>query len=145
MVRRFPVGVGRNDATPRGTFRIANKITDPDWYNRGEVVEAGSPLNPLGKRWMGLGMGGPENPATSYGLHPTDDAGATSASSPNAVTHSSRNAARRASGVRRPIAAGHSSSGRHHPQVIFAYKYHVVLINRRISIIPFYCHLRLLF
>ena len=68
ILRRFPVGLGRNDATPEGDYEIVNKITDPDWYNRGEVVEAGDPANPLGRRWLGLGRG---TSATSYGIHPT--------------------------------------------------------------------------
>ena len=68
-VEQFPVGLGRNGSTPLGHFRIANNITDPDWYNRGVVVPAGAPNNPLGQRWMGLGRGGR---ATSYGIHPTN-------------------------------------------------------------------------
>ena len=71
VVRRFPVGLGRNGTTPLGDFEIANKITNPDWYNRGEVVPAGDPENPLGSRWMGLGTDGK---ATSYGIHPTSEA-----------------------------------------------------------------------
>ncbi|MCP4643927.1 MAG: L,D-transpeptidase family protein [bacterium] len=69
-VKRMPVGLGEGGSTPAGTFRIANKITRPDWYNRGDVVPAGDPRNPLGDQWMGLGT--PEG-ATSYGLHPTNE------------------------------------------------------------------------
>jgi L,D-transpeptidase catalytic domain/PilZ domain len=69
--RQFPVGLGRDGATPEGLFHIGTKLSDPDWYNRGNVVPAGDPQNPLGKRWLGLsGQGGP----TSYGIHPTRDA-----------------------------------------------------------------------
>lgn len=66
-LRRFPVGLGVNNATPSGNYRVANKLTNPDWYNRGETVPAGDPRNPLGKHWMGLGneRGAP----TSYGIH----------------------------------------------------------------------------
>lgn len=71
VVRSFPVGLGRDGTTPLGDFEIANKITNPDWYNRGEVVPAGDPKNPLGSRWMGLGTDGK---ATSYGIHPTSEA-----------------------------------------------------------------------
>ena len=70
VVKSFPVGLGRNGTTPLGDFEIANKITDPAWYNRGEVVPTGDPRNPLGKRWMGLGEDGK---ATSYGIHPTSE------------------------------------------------------------------------
>ncbi len=71
-VRQFPVGVGRNDSTPTGRFRVVNKLTDPDWYNQGETVLAGDPRNPLGRRWLGLASG---NVSTDYGLHPTKEAG----------------------------------------------------------------------
>lgn len=68
VVRSFPVGLGRNGTTPKGTYTIANKISDPDWYNRGNVVPGGAPNNPLGSSWMGLGDAGSP---TSYGIHPT--------------------------------------------------------------------------
>jgi lipoprotein-anchoring transpeptidase ErfK/SrfK len=67
-MRAFAVGVGENGATPSGRFGIANKLTDPGWYNRGNVVPAGDPTNPIGHRWMGLG--GDEG-ATSIGIHPS--------------------------------------------------------------------------
>lgn len=67
-VAEFPVGLGRANATPSGEFRIANKIADPDWYDRGRVVPAGSPANPLGRQWFGLAAS--ETP-TGYGIHPT--------------------------------------------------------------------------
>ena len=66
----FPVGLGRGGSTPAGDFVIANKIKEPDWYDRGRVVKAGDPENPLGASWMGLGRDGQ---ATSYGIHPTDE------------------------------------------------------------------------
>ncbi|MFP4501526.1 MAG: L,D-transpeptidase family protein [Candidatus Hydrogenedentota bacterium] len=69
-VRAFPVGLGRGGSTPTGTFRIANKITDPDWYNRGKTVKTGDPRNPLGSRWMGLAN---DNGPTVYGIHPTSE------------------------------------------------------------------------
>lgn len=69
-VKSFAVGLGRNGNTPLGTFTVANKISDPAWYNRGEVVPGGSANNPLGASWMGLGTDGE---ATSYGIHPTSN------------------------------------------------------------------------
>lgn len=67
-VARFPVGLGQGGTTPTGRFHIANKIVDPDWYHRGEIIKAGDPANPLGAYWLGLGdASGP----TSYGIHPT--------------------------------------------------------------------------
>ncbi|MFO7973582.1 MAG: L,D-transpeptidase family protein [Candidatus Hydrogenedentota bacterium] len=69
-IAEFPVGLGRNNATPEGDFKIASKVTDPDWSDRGRIVKAGDPENPLGKRWMGLGTG---ERTTSYGIHPTKE------------------------------------------------------------------------
>lgn len=70
ILKSYPVGLGRNGATPHGEFYIANKITDPDWYNRGDTIPAGDPENPLGKSWMGLGTQGRPTP---YGIHPTNE------------------------------------------------------------------------
>ncbi len=71
VLRSFPIGLGSGGSTPMGSFRIANKISDPNWYRRGDVVPAGAPGNPLGASWMGLGDGAS---ASSYGIHPTADA-----------------------------------------------------------------------
>ena len=69
-VAAYPVGLGMENATPQGDFVIANKIQNPDWFNRGETVKSGDPRNPLGALWMGLGdKKGP----TSYGIHPTNE------------------------------------------------------------------------
>ncbi len=69
-VKRFPVGLGREASTPTGQFRIANKLVNPAWYNRGTVVPPGDPANAIGAYWMGLGRDGK---ATRYGIHPTND------------------------------------------------------------------------
>jgi lipoprotein-anchoring transpeptidase ErfK/SrfK len=66
---RFPVGLGKDDSTPTGSFTIYNKIAQPDWYHRGETVPYGHSRNPLGESWMGLAANG--NPL-SYGIHPTN-------------------------------------------------------------------------
>lgn len=68
LVCAMPVGLGRDGATPPGDYYIANKITQPTWYNRGNPVAPGDPANPLGARWMGLGQ---EGQATPLGMHPT--------------------------------------------------------------------------
>ena len=70
-LREFPVGLGREGATPSGLFHIANKISNPDWYDGNRVVKGGDPANPLGRRWMGLGVGAVP---TSYGIHATPQA-----------------------------------------------------------------------
>jgi lipoprotein-anchoring transpeptidase ErfK/SrfK len=70
LLARFPVGLGRNNATPEGEFLIANKVTDPDWSDRGRIVKAGDPENPLGRHWLGLERDGRVTP---YGIHPTNE------------------------------------------------------------------------
>lgn len=71
-IASYPVGLGIDDSTPTGDFAIANKLLNPDWFNRGEAVKSGDPRNPLGKHWMGLGTAaGP----TSYGIHETGEPG----------------------------------------------------------------------
>ncbi len=72
ILAEFPIGLGRDGATPTGTFRIANKVSDPAWYPAdGRVVPAGDPGNPIGARWMGLASGGAPN---GIGIHPTAQA-----------------------------------------------------------------------
>jgi len=66
---QFPIGLGAKDSTPEGIFTIGSKITNPDWYNDGNPVPAGSADNPLGDRWLGLSDG---NTPLTYGMHPTD-------------------------------------------------------------------------
>ncbi len=66
----FRIGLGQDGSTPNGDFTIGNKLTDPDWYNRGDVVRAGDPDNPIGRRWMGLSRNGALTP---YGIHPTNE------------------------------------------------------------------------
>ncbi len=69
-VAAFPVGLGQNNATPEGQFRISAKILNPDWNDHGRKVKSGDPENPLGGQWLGLeNQSGP----TPYGIHPTED------------------------------------------------------------------------
>jgi LysM repeat protein len=65
FVKRYDVGIGRDGATPIGTFRVQDKLMDPTYYGQDEVIEHDDPENPLGERWIGLG--------DSYGIHGTID------------------------------------------------------------------------
>ncbi len=76
VLRVFLVGLGARDSTPEGEFRIARKITRPDWYHRGRSVPAGDPANPLGRLWLGLSSRGAPTP---YGIHPSGDPAAVGA------------------------------------------------------------------
>ncbi len=63
-VRRYPVGIGRDGATPEGTFRVVNKVVNPQYTDPdGRVFDGDDPANPLGERWIDLGSG--------YGIHGT--------------------------------------------------------------------------
>jgi lipoprotein-anchoring transpeptidase ErfK/SrfK len=72
--KAYDVAVGMpGHATPRGRFAITDKAVNPDWTApdeswagafRNEVVEGGSPENPLKARWLGIVNG--------VGIHGTD-------------------------------------------------------------------------
>ncbi len=65
VVKTYPIAVGkRSTPSPNGSFRIANRVVKPAWYQSGKMVAPG-PANPLGTRWMGLGFKG-------YGIHGTN-------------------------------------------------------------------------
>ena len=97
--RAFPISVGRKDwPTPVGAFTVVSKETDPAWdvpvSIQREMVEQGrpviarmapSPLNPLGRHWIGLsipglGIHGTNAPSSIYAfashgcirMHPDD-------------------------------------------------------------------------
>lgn len=73
VLRTIPVAVGRSAyPTPTGEFEVRQMIRDPSWMNpfTHEVIEGGSPRNPLGRFWIGfwtdgtnwVGMHGTPNP-----------------------------------------------------------------------------------
>jgi lipoprotein-anchoring transpeptidase ErfK/SrfK len=65
VVKVYPIAVGRKSSpSPSGTFKIINRVTDPTYYHKGEVIEPG-PENPVGTRWIGLSQKG-------YGIHGTN-------------------------------------------------------------------------
>ncbi|MBL7092290.1 MAG: L,D-transpeptidase family protein [Candidatus Omnitrophica bacterium] len=59
----YPVATGKYNSTPTGTFKIVEKLKNPDWYKEGEgVIAANNPENILGTRWLGLSE-------PQYGIH----------------------------------------------------------------------------
>jgi lipoprotein-anchoring transpeptidase ErfK/SrfK len=65
VLRVYRVAVGRAlTPSPIGEFKIANRVSDPTYYHKGQVIPAGE-NNPVGSRWMGLS-------AKSYGIHGTN-------------------------------------------------------------------------
>jgi len=77
-VRSFPVGLGRHGSTPTGTWMLApqGKLKNPKWWGTADepAREAGDPLNPIGKFWMGLnGTEGDAVGKEGFGIHGTID------------------------------------------------------------------------
>jgi lipoprotein-anchoring transpeptidase ErfK/SrfK len=55
-VNRYPIGIGRDQRTPKGEFTVRDKLENPTWYNPdGGIIDADDPANPLGEYWLGLG------------------------------------------------------------------------------------------
>ncbi|MBI2190840.1 MAG: L,D-transpeptidase family protein [Planctomycetes bacterium] len=65
VFREYPIGLGANDSTPTGSFKVEGKLTEPTWWNKGVGYDYGDPKNPLGTRWISLKKG--------YGIHGTWD------------------------------------------------------------------------
>jgi lipoprotein-anchoring transpeptidase ErfK/SrfK len=68
IFKKYPVAVGAKiSLTPEGKFTFVSKAVNPRWGGGGYAspIAGGAPNNPLGKRWMGLSIGG----GGSYGVH----------------------------------------------------------------------------
>jgi len=65
VIRIYHVAVGKiSTPSPAGAFKIVNRVTNPAYYHKGQVIAAGKG-NPVGTRWMGLS-------AKGYGIHGTN-------------------------------------------------------------------------
>jgi len=65
VLKTFDVAVGKpSTPSPSGQLEIINKVSNPTYYHKGEVIKPGKG-NPLGNRWMGLSKPG-------YGIHGTN-------------------------------------------------------------------------
>jgi lipoprotein-anchoring transpeptidase ErfK/SrfK len=64
-VKKYPIGVGRDNSSPVGTFKVEDKLTDPTYYGPDGVIEHDDPKNPLGEYWLSIG--------DSFGIHGTID------------------------------------------------------------------------
>lgn len=78
FLKRLRVGLGENDSTPTGMWKIGTKLINPTYYNSRDtgprVIAAGDPTNPLGERWLELvGISGQAVGKESYGIHGTID------------------------------------------------------------------------
>jgi lipoprotein-anchoring transpeptidase ErfK/SrfK len=64
-IRVYRVAVGKTSTpSPTGAFKIVNRVPNPTYYHKGQVIPAGTG-NPVGTRWMGLS-------AKGYGIHGTN-------------------------------------------------------------------------
>ncbi len=76
-IRSFRVGLGLDDGTPVGHFRISsNKLENPGWVNPRNAREQyapDDPDNPIGEYWLGLDGIGADAQLTGYGIHGTID------------------------------------------------------------------------
>jgi lipoprotein-anchoring transpeptidase ErfK/SrfK len=76
FLRRLRVGLGENDSTPTGLWKVTTKLENPTYYSPRDtgprVIAAGDPANPLGERWLALeGISGQAVGKESYGIHGT--------------------------------------------------------------------------
>lgn len=77
FVAQYRVGLGAEDSTPTGVWRVATKLKNPTYYppRGGAIIAADDPDNPLGERWIGLtGVSGEAAGQMRYGIHGTNDA-----------------------------------------------------------------------
>ena len=76
FVCRFPIGIGRDETpTPHGLNQVLDKQINPTkWPSPDDpdrrTLPPGHPENPLGTRWIGIGLG--------YGIHGTIEPGTVS-------------------------------------------------------------------
>lgn len=76
FVKQFRVGLGADQSTPRGQWRVGTKLKNPTYYppRGGPIIAADDPNNPLGERWIGLsGVSGEAAGQLRYGIHGTND------------------------------------------------------------------------
>jgi hypothetical protein len=74
FIANYPVGLGKDDSTPAGTWIISDRLLNPKWWGARGIapIEAGDPKNPLGKYWLALtGIDGKAEGQQSYGIHGT--------------------------------------------------------------------------
>ncbi len=68
VYKSYAVATGKDSSfTPNGKHKIVVKYKNPAWGGAGvsDPIEGGLPNNPLGKRWIGLSVGG----GGQYGIH----------------------------------------------------------------------------
>ena len=71
-VKRYPIGIGREDLTPEGSWTIGGKTAKPTWRDpkTGKMYRYGEKGHLIGSRWLGLHTG---DQSSGYGIHGTID------------------------------------------------------------------------
>jgi len=72
LLKRYLVGLGKDNKTPEGDFTIKTRLIDPPWFKPGVgEIPPEHPENVLGTRWLGFAEkdGFPE--AATFGIHGT--------------------------------------------------------------------------
>ncbi len=70
IISTYKVATGKTtDLTPEGTFTVIVKAKDP--YYRKKNIPGGSPLNPLGSRWIGFDANNTDG--RTFGIHGTNN------------------------------------------------------------------------
>jgi LysM repeat protein len=78
-VRSYRVGLGADQGTPEGVWRVKERLDNPTYFpsasaQEKRVISADDPKNPLGERWIGLeGIEGDALGRSGYGIHGTID------------------------------------------------------------------------
>lgn len=76
-IRSYRVGLGTENGTPEGTWKVKNRLSNPTYYppassNEKRIIAADDPKNPLGEHWIGLeGASGGAVGREGYGIHGT--------------------------------------------------------------------------
>jgi lipoprotein-anchoring transpeptidase ErfK/SrfK len=73
-VRTYRVALGMEGSTPKGRWKVKNKLPNPDWTDprSGKRWQADDPKNPIGEFWIGLeGVDGDAVGQFGYGIHGT--------------------------------------------------------------------------
>ncbi len=72
FMKQYPIGIGKFNKTPIGTFKVTDRIVDPTWWPPdGREIPPGDPANLLGTRWMALAATGDTPEYSGYGIHGT--------------------------------------------------------------------------
>jgi len=76
FVHTFPVGLGKDDKTPVGRWKVTagKKVANPNWRDEenGEFFESNNPLNPIGEYWIPIeGTETKTKGKKGFGIHGT--------------------------------------------------------------------------